>query len=108
MCSSSSVPTIRSQSGRIACRCCVTVSEREIALLARAVAGEAPEIGPVVDVEDDLAAVLLREAHRLASAPRRRSAVAKCVPVTTTAPAEAMKASSMSLSSSAMSAQSLR
>ena len=36
----------------------------DVALLARAVAGQAPEVGAVVDVERDPAAMLLGEAHR--------------------------------------------
>ena len=108
MCSSSSVPTTRSQSARISCRCRVTCSERDIALLARAMPGEAPEIGPVVDVEHHLArpfARAMRIAFFCAAAEFSRE---KCVPVTTIAPAEPTNASSMSLSSSAASAQSVR
>ena len=62
---SSSVPTITSQSGTMVCRCAETLADRDEALLAQAMAGQAPEHRPVVDVEDHPAAVLLREPHRL-------------------------------------------
>ena len=69
---SSSVPTIRSQSASTVCRCSETRSELDVALLAGGVAGEAPEVRPVVDVEDDLAAGGAGDAHRL---PLRRVGV---------------------------------
>ena len=70
----------------------------DVALFARAMAGKAPEIGAVVDVEHDLAAMLalaMRIALRWAASVL---GLAKCVPVTSTAPAEATKSSSMSAS----------
>ena len=54
-----------------------------VALETRVVAGEPPEVRPVVDVEDDLAAVLLGEARSLSSARPRPLGFEKCVPVTT-------------------------
>ena len=60
MWNSSSVPTIRSQAGRIACSLRVTSSDLDEAALALAVAGEAPEVRAVVDVERDLARPALR------------------------------------------------
>ena len=76
----------------------------DVALLAGGVAGEAPEVRPVVDVEDHLAAGGAGDPHGL---PLRRIGVRreKCVPVTRTALAEATNAASMSASVSAMSAQ---
>ena len=62
----------------------VTCVGPDVALLARAMAGETPEVGAVVDVEHDLAAGAARDPHRL----RCAAAVfgrAKCVPVTTIA-----------------------
>ena len=41
-------------------------SDFDVALVAGGMAGKAPEIRPVVDVEDDLAAVCLGDADRLA------------------------------------------
>ena len=66
------------------------VGVRRSARSPAAVAGEAPQVRPVVDVEHDLGAGLaLRDRHRLALRPPRCSAVEKCVPVTTIARAEA-------------------
>ncbi|NJM92486.1 MAG: hypothetical protein HC861_07575, partial [Rhodospirillaceae bacterium] len=53
-------------------------------ILARAVAGEPPQVRPVVDVEHDLGAGLARDLHRLALR-RGLAGVEKCVPVTTIA-----------------------
>ena len=70
----------------------------DVALFAGAMAGEAPEVRAVIDIENDLAAVRRGDARSPCSARRPRSGRAKWVPVTTTAAAEAMKASSMSSS----------
>ena len=84
MCISSSVPTIRSQSGSTGLEMLRHRVGADVALLAGGVAGEAPEVRPVVDVEDDLAPGGAGDAHRL---PLRRGGVLaeKCVPVTTIA-----------------------
>ena len=52
---SSSVPTIRSQSGSTVCSLRRDLVGLDVALEARGVAGEAPEVRPVVDVEHHLA-----------------------------------------------------
>ena len=61
---SSSVPTMRSQSGRIVLQARRDLARLDVALLAGAVAGKAPEVRAVVDVEHDLAAVRLGEVDR--------------------------------------------
>ncbi len=63
---SSSVPTIRSQSGSTVLQLGGDVVGLDVALETRGMAGEAPEVRPVVDVEHDLAAVRLGDADRLA------------------------------------------
>jgi hypothetical protein len=63
---SSSVPTIRSQSGEHALHLAGDGGPTSRSARNPGMAGEAPEIGAVVDVEHDLAAVRLGDADRLA------------------------------------------
>ena len=74
------------------------------AALALAVAGDAPQVGAVVDVERGAGAVLAGEGEGLRTAAAVRGWL-RWVPVASTARASAMKPSSMSASVSPMSAQ---
>ena len=106
-CTSSSVPTIRSQSARI-----VLFFEKPGLTSHSARSPRHGRSGPRGSAGSRCrtrpcgrAACAMRIALRCAASLFGRE---KCVPVTTTAPAEAMNASSMSSSASAMSAQSVR
>ena len=63
---SSSVPTMRSQSASTVLQVLRDALRLDVAFFAGGVAGEAPEVRAIVDVEDDLAAGGARNAHGLA------------------------------------------